>query len=157
MTDTPKHSVSVAGIVVDDDGRVLVIQRRDNSRWEPPGGVLELDESPEDGTRREVFEETGISIAVETLSGVYKNMSRGIVALVFRCRPVSGKPTTTDESQAVAWRPVSDVTRDMNPAYAVRITDAFDTIVHVRVHDGVHLLDNHRITTHSPSVNLPTR
>jgi hypothetical protein len=34
MTDTPKHSVSVAGIVVDDDGRVLVIQRRDNSHWE---------------------------------------------------------------------------------------------------------------------------
>ena len=40
----PKHSVSVAGIVVDDHGRVLVIRRDDNGRWEPPGGVLELDE-----------------------------------------------------------------------------------------------------------------
>jgi 8-oxo-dGTP pyrophosphatase MutT (NUDIX family) len=32
-------------VVVDDDGRVLVIQRRDNGRWEATGGVLELDET----------------------------------------------------------------------------------------------------------------
>jgi len=44
MTDTPEHSVSVAGVVVDDQDRVLVIRRRDNGHWEPPGGVLELDE-----------------------------------------------------------------------------------------------------------------
>jgi len=31
--------------VVNDDGNVLVIQRRDNGHWEPPGGVLELGES----------------------------------------------------------------------------------------------------------------
>lgn len=59
MADTPKHSVSVAGIVVDEDDRVLVIQRRDNAHWEPPGGILELGESPDSGTCREVFEETG--------------------------------------------------------------------------------------------------
>ena len=41
-----------------DDGRVLVIRRRDNGRWEPPGGVLELDETFEAGVRREVHEET---------------------------------------------------------------------------------------------------
>ena len=38
MADTPKHSVSVAGIVVNDAGQVLVIQRRDNGHWEAPGG-----------------------------------------------------------------------------------------------------------------------
>jgi hypothetical protein len=36
VSDTPKHSVSVAGIVVRDDGRVLAIHRRDNHHWEPP-------------------------------------------------------------------------------------------------------------------------
>ena len=39
------HSVSVAGVVIDENGRTLVIQRRDNGQWEPPGGVLERDES----------------------------------------------------------------------------------------------------------------
>ena len=151
MTDTPKHSVSVAGIVVDDDGRVLVIQRRDNSHWEPPGGVLEVDETPAAGTCREVLEETGVSVAVEELSGVYKNMTRGIVALVFKCRPVNGQPGPTSESKTVAWRSVSEVVKDMDPAFAVRITDVFDPEVRVRVHDGVQLIDDdltHRLVTH---------
>lgn len=146
MTDTPKHSVSVAGIVVDDDGQVLVIQRQDNAHWEPPGGVLELGEAPADGVCREVFEETGISVAVEELSGVYKNMSRGIIALVFRCRRLTGRPTASRESRTVAWRSKSEVIRDMDPAYSVRVTDAFDPMVHVRTHDGVDLLDNERET-----------
>jgi 8-oxo-dGTP diphosphatase len=42
VSDTPKHSVSVAGIVVRDDGRVLAVRRRDNQHGEPLGGVLEL-------------------------------------------------------------------------------------------------------------------
>jgi len=45
MPEPPKHSVSVAGIVIDDQDRVLVIRRRDNNHWEPPGGVLELHET----------------------------------------------------------------------------------------------------------------
>ena len=68
MATTPKHSVSVAGIVVRDDNRVLVIRRDDNGQWEAPGGVLELDESFEDGVRREVLEETGLQVAVERLN-----------------------------------------------------------------------------------------
>ena len=46
MPDQPIHSVSVAGVVLDEAGRVLVTQRRDNGRWEAPGGVLEREELP---------------------------------------------------------------------------------------------------------------
>ena len=38
MSAAPKHSISVAGIVVRGDGGILVVQRRDNSHREPPGG-----------------------------------------------------------------------------------------------------------------------
>ncbi len=103
MSDTPKHSVSVAGIVVRDDGRILAVQRRDNAHWEPPGGVLELGETFEDGVRREVAEETGVTVDVERLTGAYKNLTRGVVALVFRCHPVRRTPTATDEAQRVRW------------------------------------------------------
>src|SRR6201999_4270975 len=82
----PRHSVSVSGVIIDEQGRALLIQRRDNHHWEPPGGVLELAESIEDGLRREVREETGLDVEPGALSGVYKNMSRGIIALVFRCK-----------------------------------------------------------------------
>ena len=65
---TPLHSVSVAGAVIREDGRMLVIKRRDNGNWEPPGGVLELNETPQEGVVREVLEETGIHVEVEQLT-----------------------------------------------------------------------------------------
>ena len=90
VNETPRHSVSVAAAIFDDSGeKVLLIKRRDNGNWEPPGGILELDEAIEDGLRREVLEETGAEIDVGPLTGVYKNMNRGIVALVFRCELAS--------------------------------------------------------------------
>ncbi|MCA1707250.1 MAG: NUDIX domain-containing protein [Actinobacteria bacterium] len=140
MPDTPKHSVSVAGVVVRDDGRVLAVRRRDNGQWEPPGGVLELAETFDHGVRREVFEETGIEVQVERLTGVYKNMPRGIVALVFRCSPVGGRLTTTDEALSTRWLSIDQIRQCMDPAYIVRVTDAFAEGAAARVHDGVKLM-----------------
>src|SRR6266568_4376788 len=74
------HSVSVSGVIIDDQGRALLIQRRDNGSWEPPGGVLEIRESIQDGLRREVREESGLEVEPTALTGVYKNMARGIIA-----------------------------------------------------------------------------
>lgn len=140
MATTPKHSVSVAGIVVRDDDRVLVIRRDDNGQWEAPGGVLELDESFEDGVRREVLEETGLKVAVERLTGVYKNLTHGIVALVYRCRPADGDTCPTAEAREVRWMTKEEVQSAMNPAFAVRVLDAFDENVHSRAHNGVKVV-----------------
>src|SRR4051812_1330627 len=124
MPDQHIHSVSVAGVVVDEAGRVLVIQRRDNGRWEPPGGILERDETFEEGVIREIREETGLEVEVDSLSGVYKNMSRGIVALVYRCRPGGGEAHSTSEAAVVRWMSTAEVASVMSPAYAVRVLDA---------------------------------
>jgi 8-oxo-dGTP diphosphatase len=140
MTENRPHSVSVAGIVVNHEGRVLVIRRRDNNHWEPPGGVLELDETFEEGVRREVHEETGIWVTVERLTGVYKNMTRGIVALVFRCAPQTNGVTTTEESREVLWMSLDEVRKVMIPSYSVRVIDAFGDHVNVRNHDGLNLV-----------------
>jgi 8-oxo-dGTP diphosphatase len=141
MPEMPKHSVSVAGIVVNDRGQVLVIRRADNGHWEPPGGVLELDESFEHGVIREVHEETGVRVTVDRLTGVYKNMARGVVAIVFRCTPASDAAPDSDEATSIRWLDPNAVTGLMDPAYAVRITDALhDGPPVTRVHDGVHLV-----------------
>ncbi|MFE0037663.1 NUDIX hydrolase [Streptomyces sp. NPDC059015] len=138
---TPLHSVSVAGAVVREDGRLLAIRRADNGTWELPGGVLELSETPENGVAREVWEETGIHVEVDQLSGVYKNTTRGIVALVFRCKPSGGTERTSDESTAVAWLTPEEVAERMSEVYAVRLLDALDGDgPHVRSHDGRQLL-----------------
>src|SRR5262249_29185590 len=101
--ESARHSVSVTGIITDNCVRVLLIQRRDNHHWEPPGGVLELGESIEDGLHREVFGETGLNVEPIALTGVYKNMNLGIVALVFRCKTVGGEARTSDETEEFYW------------------------------------------------------
>ncbi|MDA8370633.1 MAG: NUDIX domain-containing protein [Nocardiopsaceae bacterium] len=134
---TPLHSVSVAGAVIREDGRLLAIRRRDNGTWELPGGVLEIAEAPEDGVTREVWEETGIHVEVDQLTGVYKNTTRGIVALVFRCKPSGGIEHPTSESTAVEWLTPEQVSERMSEVYAIRLLDALDSNgPHVRSHNG---------------------
>ena len=138
-----RHSVSVAGVILDDAGRALLIQRRDNSRWEAPGGVLELDEDIRDGRKREILEETGLQVQVEHLTGVYKDMKRGIVALVFRCRVVGGRTRETSEAQDLRWMDSEEVKALATEAFAVRVLDARvspPTSPAVRHHDGTHLV-----------------
>jgi 8-oxo-dGTP diphosphatase len=141
-TQLAGHSVSVTGVVVDDHGRALLIQRRDNHHWEPPGGVLELGESIDDGLRREVREETGLAVEPETLTGVYKNMKRGIIALVFRCRVTGGELSVSDEAEAFRWVTESDISELASEAYAVRVLDSLRSGGHaaIRKHDGTQLL-----------------
>ncbi|MER5885077.1 NUDIX hydrolase [Streptomyces sp. NPDC001941] len=141
-TDRP-HSVSVAGVIVDDADRALLIKRRDNGKWEPPGGVVERDETLPDALQREVLEETGIKIALPaTLTGVYKNMTGLIVSLVFRCEAIDGAPTTGDETRALRWVTREEVVELADEAYAIRVLDALDrtTPPAVRAHDGVRLI-----------------
>jgi 8-oxo-dGTP diphosphatase len=136
------HSVSVAGVIVDDRDRALLIRRRDNRRWEPPGGVLELSETIHAGLCRELREETGLAVQPLALTGVYKNMNRGIVALVFRCRVLGGELTPNDEVSGFQWATAHEVTGFVDEAYAVRVLDALgeNVIPAVRQHDGVHLV-----------------
>ena len=123
-TTPPRHSVSVSGVILDDHGRVLLIRRRDNQHWEPPGGVLELAETIRDGLRREIREETGLDVEPDALTGVYKNMPRGIIALVFRCKITGGQLTANNEVTAFRWADEAAIrqltTERGSPSYATR-------------------------------------
>jgi 8-oxo-dGTP diphosphatase len=142
VTEDHRYSVSVAGVIVDDEGRALIIQRRDNGHWEPPGGILEHGETIEDGLRREVHEETGLNVAPVRLTGIYQNLPRHIIAVVFRCKMVGGRLRTNAEAKDFCWAEPSKVTDLMTEAYALRVLDAQADadVVAVREHDGVHLL-----------------
>ncbi|MFE7270064.1 NUDIX domain-containing protein [Streptomyces sp. NPDC057623] len=106
--------------------RLLPIRRADNDTWELPGGILELDETPEVGVAGEVLEETGLRGEVDELTGAHKNLTRGIVALVFRCKPSGGTERTSSESTAVSWLTPDEVSERLPEVFAIRLLDALD-------------------------------
>jgi 8-oxo-dGTP diphosphatase len=104
--------------------------------------VLELGEAIEDGIRREVHEETRLEIEPIALTGVYKNMTRGIVALVFRAKITGGDIVPTEETAAFRWVTAGEITDLADKAYAVRVLDAVrpERAPAVRAHDGTRLV-----------------
>ncbi|MFI8774877.1 NUDIX domain-containing protein [Gordonia sp. NPDC062954] len=118
------------------------MKRRDDRSWQIPGGVLELDESIEAGVVREVEEESGIVVRVHRLSAVHKNLTRGVVSLVYRCVPVGGREQVSDESTAVEWLTLEEARNRLNEMFWLRVEDALSGEVRTRTHDGCRLIDD---------------
>lgn len=146
----PRHVIGVAAVVIDDEGRVLTVRRREPDRWELPGGALELGETLHEGLVREVREEIGLDVAPVRLTGIYQNMALGPTALVFWCRRLGGGERLSDETQEWRWVRPDELGSLMPPAWSTRFTDALDAYeaaraggcpgpVPVRTHDGRQL------------------
>jgi 8-oxo-dGTP diphosphatase len=84
--------------------------------------------------------ETGLEISPGELSGVYKNMTRGIIALVFRCSVVKGELKATEEAAEVRFLTSDEIRELMDEAYACRLLDASESGVAIRSHDGISIL-----------------
>jgi ADP-ribose pyrophosphatase YjhB (NUDIX family) len=127
---------------VDPPGRVLLQRRRDNGVWEPPGGVLELDERVADGVIREVREETGIHVELVTLTGVYKSMTHAVIELVFLCRATGGNLAVSAESTEFTWADRDLIATLTTEAFTARILDALAYAGRpaIREHDGFRLV-----------------
>lgn len=58
-------------LVFDPQGRLLLQRRTDTSEWAIPGGMMEPGESFEQTARREILEETGLTLGALEFLGVY--------------------------------------------------------------------------------------
>ncbi|MGA2665569.1 MAG: NUDIX domain-containing protein [Nitrososphaerales archaeon] len=98
---------SVAVILRDDRGRVLLARSADSGLWLPPGGAVEPDESPREAAIRETREETGVVVEPIRVVGAYGGPEHRVVypngdvvsyvMTLFEARLVSGVPVPDDE------------------------------------------------------------
>lgn len=96
------HKVSVAALVTNDEGKILLVNSPWRG-WEYPGGLIEPGETFEQALRREIREESGVEVEIERFVGICKNVGLDIVNIDFACRYVSGELTTSEESTEVIW------------------------------------------------------
>ncbi|WP_298829141.1 NUDIX hydrolase [uncultured Planococcus sp.] len=103
----PKHILSAAAIVLNDQGEILLI-KGPRRGWEMPGGQVEEGESLKGAAVREVKEETGIEIEVVKFCGVFQNVEDSICNTLFLAKPIGGIETTSAESLEVVYYPIAE-------------------------------------------------
>jgi 8-oxo-dGTP diphosphatase len=98
----PKHFVSAGAVVLNDEGKILLI-RGPCRGWEQPGGQVELGESIEEAVKREVKEETGIDIEIIKFFGIYQNLTSNVFATCWLGKAIGGHLQTSSESLEVGF------------------------------------------------------
>lgn len=64
---------SVAALIRNEKGEVLLVKKRGLDLWGFPAGAIEPNETVEQAMKREIFEETGITASVIKLRGIYSS------------------------------------------------------------------------------------
>lgn len=129
--------VGCAAIIFDETGeKVLLTRRTDNGDWCLPGGGMDAGESAEEACIREVWEETGLTIEVTRLTGIYTSPHRitvykdgnrfQFVSLTFEAKIIAGTPGLSDEVTAVGYfTRAAMATLNLTEHHRIRIEDAF--------------------------------
>lgn len=133
--EAPWPPLGVAGraVIGRGDGRILLVQRASNvssdaGMWELPGGKMDVGETLADALRREVSEETGLSVRVGEPIHVshFAKVPFWVTCVTFVCEQVDGELRLSEEHDAFAWVDVSDL--DDRP-YARTIREQLDSYV----------------------------
>lgn len=93
-----------AMLPVREDGRVLVLKRPEGT-WDPPGGRLAAGETFEEGAVRELYEETGLLARPERMIASWVGGARGrrLAAVTFAGRVGGDEVRLSDEHLAHRW------------------------------------------------------
>ena len=128
----PRHVVAAMGVARDDEGRVLLVRTR-RGYWEPPGGQVELGEDLPTALEREFGEESGCSVEIDALVGVYSNVGTPEqVIFCFLCTITSGEPRAGGECVDAGWFEPEEALRLVeHPASQSRLRDALECLPYI--------------------------
>jgi ADP-ribose pyrophosphatase YjhB (NUDIX family) len=125
---TPK--VGVNGILIDQQGRVLLEHRADDQLWGVPGGWVDIGESPDTAIRREFMEEANLVIEPIEIIKYYSRLPGEFdqphtsVHLVYYCRYISGELINSHESLELTYSDHTTV-KDWHKDHGRFVDDAF--------------------------------
>ncbi|WP_394174943.1 NUDIX hydrolase [Guptibacillus hwajinpoensis] len=134
MVGHEKVIMVVAGAMVFDDRNRLLLQlRTDSESWGLPGGFMDLNESVQEAARREVFEETGLTLKDMELFGIYsgpdkhKQYANGDqvspVQILFRCHKYEGVLKKDNESHDIAFFHLNELPENLFQEHRIMIND----------------------------------
>jgi ADP-ribose pyrophosphatase YjhB (NUDIX family) len=111
-----KRTIRYQGAIIKDD-HILLIQHREHASgrtyWVIPGGGREGSETEEACVKREMLEETGLTVSIERLLLDEAGQSPGVYQWyrTYLCRVVSGeaKPGYEPEEEAASWYAITQV------------------------------------------------
>ena len=105
-----------AKAVIVKDGKILILREAatygegtQRGRYHMPGGRVEIGEHFEDALRREVREETGLEITIDTplyvgeWRPVIKGQPNQIIGIFFVCQPTTADITLSTEHDSYEW------------------------------------------------------
>ncbi|MEM7428854.1 MAG: NUDIX hydrolase [Pseudomonadota bacterium] len=101
--------IVVGAVVTADDGRLLLCRRAIEPRsgfWTIPAGYLELNETTEDGARREAMEEACADISIDRVLAIYAITRLSQIQIIYRATMASPDYAAGPESTEVglfAW------------------------------------------------------
>ena len=93
-----------AVVLTEIDGKLLMVRRGvepQMGRWAFPSGYVDRGESVESAARREVLEETGMIVEIESQLGVYSSDGRDVVLVAFAARVTGGTLRAGHDAQEV--------------------------------------------------------
>jgi len=107
-----RNPAPAAGIVLVEDGRVLLVQRKCDPRkglWTLPAGFVEYDEHVEACAVRETREETNLEVRLTGLFGAYMAMDDPrvrVVLLLYRAQRTGGELRAGDDASDARFFPL---------------------------------------------------
>ena len=135
-----KMRVGCSAAIFDERGRILLTRRVDNGQWCLPGGGMEPGESAAEACVREVLEETGLSVRVKRLVGIYSHPDQmvvypdggkfQIVALHFQAEVSGGEPGLSNETTDFGYFTLQEIeVMEMFGRHKERIMDTVENRV----------------------------
>lgn len=144
LSDLRKHvghapllMVGATVLVLDPQGRLLLLKRADNECWGPPGGAVEPGEVVEEAARRESLEETGLELGDLSLFGVFSGQDQFYrypngdevhnVTVVYIGRHAGGAVRLSAEHTQAGWFPPSATPAAISPPI-IPVLERFKTV-----------------------------